>query len=83
MNIMKMFVFVTIPCGAIANVLSYWIFARLRSVGHPRLQWGMDPELYRLYWQIAPQHGWSRAPLLWMHAIFWGGCGALFFAKWN
>lgn len=56
---------VAMPCAGIANVLAFWVFARLDSVGHPRHWWRMeDFTLYRLYWKLAPEHGWSRLPLV-------------------
>lgn len=53
------------PCAGVATVLAFWIFARLDSVGHPRHWWrNEDLRLYRLYWKLAPEHDWSRVPLV-------------------
>jgi len=56
---------VAIPVGVIANFLAFQIFTRLESVGYSRRWWQMeDFRLYKLYWKIAPEHGWSRTPLI-------------------
>jgi hypothetical protein len=56
---------VAIPCAAIANFFAFQIFTRLESAGYPRRWWRMeDFRLYKLYWKLAPEHGWSRTPLI-------------------
>lgn len=56
---------VSIPLAAIANVLAFQIFARLESLGYRRRWWRMeDFRLYKLYWKLAPEQGWSRMPLI-------------------
>ena len=72
---------VSIPCGGIANVFAFWIFARLDSIGHSRHWWRMeDFSLYRLYWNLAPENGWSRAPLIGAAMFFLIAGVALFLA---
>ena len=52
-------------CTAIANLLTFEIFNRLESLGHLRRWWRMeDYKLLRLYWKLAPDHGWPRSPLI-------------------
>jgi hypothetical protein len=69
---------VSIPCAAIANVLAFWVFARLKSVGYKRRWWKMeDFKLYETYWRIAPEHSWSRLPLIAAVGIFLLGVAAL------
>jgi hypothetical protein len=56
---------IAIPLGAVANLFALQIFSRLESVGYPRRWWRMeDFRLYKLYWKLAPEHGWSRMPLV-------------------
>jgi hypothetical protein len=56
---------VAMACAGITNALALWIFTRLAAVGYPRRWWRMeDFKLYKLYWKLAPEHGWSRMPLL-------------------
>ena len=56
---------IAIPLGAVANLFAFQIFARLETLGYGRCWWRMeDFRLYKLYWKLAPQHGWSRMPLV-------------------
>jgi len=72
---------VSIPCAGIANFLAFWIFARLDSIGHPRHWWRMeDIRLYRLYWKLAPEHRWSRVPLIAAASLFLIAGAAMFLA---
>ena len=51
--------------ASVANGCAFLIFARLSRLGHGRGLWSWnDVRLYRLYWNLAPQQGWSRFPLL-------------------
>jgi len=82
MSLNSIFFAVTIPCGAIASGLFFWILARMHRLGHQRSGWpGRDFRLYAIYWHIAPEKGWSRWLLIAAVAFFLFGCGALFFAK--
>jgi hypothetical protein len=71
MSIDRTFWTVCISCAAIANVLAFWIFARMAKLGLERHVWSVwsDVRLYRLYWQKAPENGWSRAPLVTMGVL--------------
>jgi opacity protein-like surface antigen len=61
-----------------ANLVAFQAFARLESLGYGRRWWKMkDFRLYRLYWQLAPRHGWPRWPLATAFATFFA-CGAAF-----
>ena len=72
---------VGVPCAGIANVLAFWIFARLGSIGHARHWWRMeDFRLYRLYWKLAPEHGWSRMPLIAAGGFFLLAVASVFLA---
>jgi hypothetical protein len=69
---------VSIPCAGVANVLAFWIFARLHSIGYTRHWWRMeDFKLYKLYWELAPEHGWSRLPLIAAGGFFLIACAVL------
>jgi hypothetical protein len=81
MSIDAIFWAVTVPCGAIANGLAFWIFARLRKIGITRRWWkGEDFRLYGIYWRVAAEHGWSRWPLVAAGGLFAVGCAALLLA---
>jgi hypothetical protein len=69
-------------CAGIANFLAFWVFARLDSIGHPRHWWrlGEDFRLYRLYWKLAPEHRWSRVPLIAAASFFLVAGAGLFLA---
>ncbi len=71
MSIDGVFWIVCIPCAAIANVLAFWIFARMSTLGFERDVWSVwtDVRLYTLYWQKAPENGWSRSPLVTMGVL--------------
>jgi hypothetical protein len=70
---------VSLLCTGAANILAFWIFARLDSIGYPRHWWRMeDFGLYKVYWKLAPEHGWSRLPLVAAGAFFLVACVAGF-----
>jgi len=39
-----------------------------------------DLRLYRLYWNLAPEHGWSRAPLVMAVALMMVAVSAVLLA---
>ena len=64
--------------ATVANLVAFQAFARLESLGYRRRWWKMeDLRLYRLYWLLAPSHGWPRWPLVTAMAVF-VGCGGAF-----
>jgi|SRR6516162_8512491 hypothetical protein len=68
-------------CVAVANFLAFEIFARLETLGYLRRWWRMeDLRLYRLYWNLAPEHGWSRAPLVMAVALMMVAVSAVLLA---
>jgi len=73
---------ISIPCAAVASVLLFWIFARLRTLGFERQWWKMqDFKLYATYWRLAPGQGWSRLPLIAAFALFALACVTLLLTK--
>ena len=69
---------IRMPCAAIANILAFRIFARLREAGIERRWWkNEDVSLYRLYWRMAPAHGWPRGTLVAAGSFFAVGGAAL------
>lgn len=81
MSVERIFWTVCIPCAAIANVLAFWIFARMGKLGFERGIWNWgDLRLYRLYWDKAPENRWSRTPLVAMGALMAVTICALFLA---
>jgi hypothetical protein len=59
-----------------ADLVAGQVFARLQPLGYERHWWRMeDFRLYRLYWHLAPAHGWPRWPLTVSFGCFLG-CGA-------
>ena len=71
---------ISLPCIVIANVLLYWVSARLKSLGYER-QRGFKMQnatLYLTYWRLAPKRGWSRLPLVTAVVLFGFAFVALF-----
>ena len=57
------FLFVTIPCGAVSTVLALWVLARLSRIGYRRsglLRPSEDFRLYAIYWRVAKEHATHR-----------------------
>ena len=82
MTVDRIFWSVCIPCGAVANILAFWIFARTERLGFDRPIWSVwgDLGLYRIYWQKAPENGWSRTPLVAMGLLLGVALSALLVA---
>jgi hypothetical protein len=52
--------------ASVANVVAFRILGRMKAAGYEVGFWRMsrDYRLYSDYWRIAPERGWSRAPLV-------------------
>ena len=72
---------ISLPCAAIANILAFRIFDRLREAGIERRWWkNEDFRLYKLYWKMAPDHGWPRGTLVVAACFFAVGGAAVLLA---
>jgi hypothetical protein len=77
MNVRLPFFLAAMAFGGLANVLAFFVLARMRSLGRRVGVWRThrDWVLYRDYWRVAPYHKWSRAPIILALASFAaGGC---------
>ncbi|HVO79697.1 MAG TPA: hypothetical protein VMT28_03140 [Terriglobales bacterium] len=53
--------------GGVANGQAFLVLHRMQSTGYPVGLWRTslkDLRLYREYWRIAPEKGWSRLPMV-------------------
>ncbi len=65
--------------GALTNLCAFFVLYRMRSLGFSVGIWRSarkDFQIYSGYWNIAPNRGWSRLPVIVMPVSF--GIAAIF-----